>query len=472
MKLIFEKSVTGRRCNTLPILDVPLYDYDERNDLSLPEISEVDLVRHYIGLSKRAYGVDNGFYPLGSCTMKYNPKLNEDIAALDGLINIHPLQPANTIQGALKIIYDLNKSLAEIAGMDGASLQPAAGAQGEYSGLMVIREYLHSIGETQRNKIIIPDAAHGTNPASATSCGFEIVNVPSNTDKMVDIEALKSVVGEDTAALMLTNPNTLGIFDTGIEQIVEIVHNAGGLLYYDGANLNAIMGIVRPGDMGFDVMHYNIHKTLSTPHGGGGPGSGPIAVKSKLIPFLPNPTVIKKDNKYEFAYSDKSVGKIKAFYGNFNVYVKALAYILTLGRDGLKKTSEIATLNANYMLRSLEDVISNDYPMPCMHEFVISYEQLKKDTGVTSLDMAKALIDNGIHPPTIYFPLIVHEAAMFEPTETESKETLDNAINVLKDLYNLAYTDPVSLKSTPQKAFIKRPDDVLAARNPKLIYKE
>lgn len=471
MKMLFEKSMTGRRCATLPALDVPMYDIGS-NKLNLPEIAEIDLVRHYTELSRRAYGVDNGFYPLGSCTMKYNPKINEDVAALGGFNNIHPLQPEHTVQGALKLMYDLGGALAEISGMDAISLQPAAGAQGEYAGLLVIREYLNRKGETKRNKIIVPDSAHGTNPATASICGFEIINVKSNSDNLVDIQALKAVVGDDTAALMLTNPNTLGLFDTGIEQIVEVIHGAGGLLYYDGANLNAIMGMARPGDMGFDVLHFNLHKTFATPHGGGGPGAGPIGCKKELSPYLPSPTVKKNGNKYSLCYNSESIGKVKAFYGNFNVCVKAMAYIMTLGGEGLKRASETAVLNANYMMRSLQNVVPNDYSGPCMHEFVISYEKLKEDTGVTSLDMAKALIDNGIHPPTIYFPLIVHEAAMFEPTETESKETIDKAVEVIKELYNTAYTNPEILKSAPNKAIIKRPDDVGAARNPILVYKD
>lgn len=472
MKLIFEKSVKGRRCAALPKSDVPEYDLNQRNALDLPEISEVDLVRHYTGLSRLAFGVDNGFYPLGSCTMKYNPKVNEDVAALEGLNNIHPLQPEDTVQGALEIMYTLSEALKEISGMDAVSLQPAAGAQGEYSGLMVIREYLINKGETKRNKVIVPDSAHGTNPASASMAGFEIINIPSDSNKMVDLEALKAAVGEDTAALMLTNPNTVGIFDTNISEIVDIVHGAGGLLYYDGANLNAIMGISRPGDMGFDVLHFNLHKTFSTPHGGGGPGAGPIGCKSEFAPFLPNPTVVKEGNRFTFKDSAMSVGKIKSYYGNFNVLVKALAYILTLGREGLKRASEIAVLNANYMLRSLEDTIPNDYKAPCMHEFVLSFDKLKRETGVSSLDMAKALIDRGIHPPTIYFPLIVHEAAMFEPTETESVETIDQAVQAVKDLYKTAYTNPDIIKSAPSKAAIGRPDDVQAARFPKLIYRK
>lgn len=470
MKLIFEKSRAQRRCSTLPKLDVPQYEVGNKQDTKLPEISEIDLVRHYTALSRRSYGVDNGFYPLGSCTMKYNPKLNEDIANLKGFNNIHPLQPEDTAQGTLQVMFMLEEALAEISGMDAISLQPAAGAQGEHAGLLVIREYLLAKGETKRNKIIVPDSAHGTNPASASLSGFEIINVPSNKDNLVDIDALKEVVGEDTAALMLTNPNTLGLFESQIKDIVEIVHQAGGMLYYDGANLNAIMGITRPGDMGFDVLHFNLHKTFSTPHGGGGPGAGPIGVKKALKPFLPNPVIIKDSNKYKFQYSKESIGKVKAFYGNFNVCLKALVYIRTLGRDGLKKASEIAVLNANYMMRKLEDIIPNIYKGPCMHEFVLSFEQLKNDTKVSCLDMAKAMIDFGIHPPTVYFPLIIHEAAMYEPTETESKETLDEAVDILKSLYKTAYSNPDIIRAAPNNAIVKRPDDVLAARNPRLIY--
>lgn len=474
MKLIFEKSVNGRNAVSLPKLDVEEYKLGSTKKIDLPEIAEIDLVRHYTNLSRNAFGVDNGFYPLGSCTMKYNPKVNEDIANLEGFTKIHPLQPIETAQGCLRAMYETQEILGEIAGMQAVSLQPSAGAHGEYSALLTIKEYFKAKGETQRDKIIVPDSAHGTNPASATACGFEIINIPSNEKNLVDLEALKSVVGEDTAGLMLTNPNTLGLFEEEILEIVEIVHNAGGKLYYDGANLNAIMGVVRPGDMGFDIMHYNVHKTLSTPHGGGGPGAGPIACKKDLKEFLPKPLINKDENgKYYFYNSENSLGKVKSFYGNFLVLLKSLAYTLTLGAEGVTKSAQVATLNANYMLRNLEDKVESMYKdVPCMHEFVLSFEKIKKETGVAVLDIAKGMIDNNLHPPTIYFPLIVHEAGMFEPTETESVETLDNSIKVIKELIDIAYKDADYLHNCPHNAVIKRPDEVKAARDTKLIYKK
>ncbi len=472
MQLLFEKSVAGRRCATLPNSTIPVYTPDKKycRDavLNLPETAEIDLVRHYTALSRRAYGVDNGFYPLGSCTMKYNPKVNEDVAALPGFTGMHPRQPEHTAQGALRVMKLLSDSLAEITGMDAVTLQPAAGAHGEYTGLMLIRAYHLSRGDWKRTKVIVPDSAHGTNPATATMAGMQTVNIPSREDNSVDLDALRAAVGEDTAALMLTNPTTLGLFEKNIMEIAEIVHEAGGLLYYDGANLNAVMGIVRPGDTGFDVVHLNLHKTFSTPHGGGGPGAGPVGCKAALAPFLPGPVVSEKpDGTLFFETPPATIGKVKAFYGNFGVYLRALTYILTLGRDGLKDASENAVLNANYMMKSLEDLFPVVCPGGvCMHEFVMSLANLKKETGVSAMDVAKSLIDHGIHPPTMYFPLTVPEALMFEPTETESRETLDNAIRVMRMLHAQAYTDPDTLHAAPQHAQIGRPDDVKAARAP------
>lgn len=472
MELIFEKSRKGKRCVTIRPLRVPTYAFKNkycRSELNLPEVAEVDVARHYTELSRRAFGVDNGFYPLGSCTMKYNPKINEEVAALPGFANVHPLQSAESVQGSLKAMSLLSEMLCSITGMDAITLQPAAGAHGEYTGLLLIDAYHRARKDFKRNKVIVPDSAHGTNPASAVMAGFEIINVPSNEEKGVDIEALRSVVGEDTAALMLTNPTTLGLFEKNIREISEIVHKAGGLLYYDGANLNAVMGIVRPGDMGFDVVHLNLHKTFSTPHGGGGPGSGPVGCKKDLIKFLPKPVVVNGKNGYEFDYDlPSSIGKVNAFYGNFGVYIKALTYILTLGGDGIREAAQHAVLNANYLKANLKDLYPTEEGRYCMHEFVVSLEKMKEEHGISAMDIAKSMIDRGIHPPTMYFPLIVHEALMFEPTETESKETLDNCIKVLREIYQQALDDPDYLKSAPHNTVIGRPDEVLAARQPKL----
>lgn len=470
MKTIFEHSKEGRRAATIRGLEVEKCELPSkylRQDLPLPSLSEVDVVRHFTALSKRAFSVDDGFYPLGSCTMKYNPKLDGEASDLEGFTKIHPLQPIDTMQGSLAVLHTLSGVLCEITGMDAMSLQPLAGAHGEYTGLIVIDAYLKSKGE-RRNKILIPDSAHGTNPASAAFAGFEVVSIRSDENKGVDLEHLKELVDDKTAALMLTNPTTLGLFEKNIEKVSKIVHDAGGLMYYDGANLNAVMGIVRPGDMGFDVVHLNLHKTFAAPHGGGGPGSGPVGCKSQLSAFLPNPQIEKIDGRYELVSSLDSVGKVSSFYGNFSVIVKALSYVLTLGGNGLKEASENAVLNANYMKSKLEDLYDAEKGRYCMHEFVLSCEKIKHETGVGALDIAKSLIDLKMHPPTMYFPLIVHEALMFEPTETESKETLDNAIEAMRGLFRLAYEDASKLKAAPQKAAIKRPDEVMAARNPVL----
>ncbi len=477
-KLIFEKSKKDRVCQQIEQSDVP-YNFDlpyellRQKDASLPEIAQIDLVRHYTNLSRRTYGVDTGFYPLGSCTMKYNPKLNEDVAQLHGFSAMHPLQNENTVQGCLEVMYNLAEDLCEICGMDAFTLQGAAGAQGEWAGLQLIRAYHENRKDYNRLTVLVPDAAHGTNPASAAMTGYNVVNVPSDAKGMVDVEALKSLANETTAALMLTNPNTLGIFDTNIKEIADIVHNAGGLLYYDGANLNAIMGISRPGDMGFDVVHLNLHKTFSTPHGGGGPGSGPVGCKAILKEFLPQPSVKLFEGKYSFDCTSKnSIGKIKAFYGNFLVYLKAYTYIKCLGKEDLKQASLNAVLNANYMLDALKEYSDLKYTSPCMHEFVLSLESLKKQYDVSALDVAKALIEYGIHPPTMYFPLIVHEALMLEPTETESKETLDMAIDALKQIFETAKTQGEKLHEMPISTPVRRLDEVLAARKPIVRYED
>lgn len=471
MELIFEKSSKGTGCTLLPKCDVDVYevkDKDKRQlELKLPELSENDLSRHYTELANNTHGVNNGFYPLGSCTMKYNPKINEDMAKLPGFTNIHPLQPEDTMKGCIQVMELTKKYLCEITGMDDMTLQPAAGAHGEFTGLLLIKAYHESRGDFKRKKIIVPDSAHGTNPASAVMAGFTVVSIPSGEDGLVDLEKLKEVVGDDTAGLMLTNPNTLGLFDKNILEITRIIHEAGGLAYYDGANLNAIMGIARPGDMGFDVIHTNLHKTFSAPHGGGGPGSGPVGCKKELSKFLPNPS-INKDGKFE--YKPESIGQVKSFYGNFLVIVKALTYIVSLGKEGISNASKNAVLNANYMMASLSDLYTMAYKETCMHEFVMSLESLKKETGISAMDIAKGLLDRHIHPPTMYFPLIVNEALMIEPTETESKKTLDNAIEVLRDLYNTAKSNPEKLHEAPVKTVVRRPDEVKAARNPILKY--
>lgn len=468
-KLIFERSVEGRRCYTLTECDLPKVNFKERRKekAQLPQIAEIDMVRHFTGLSRKAYGVDNGFYPLGSCTMKYNPRLNEQMASLKGFTDIHPLQPQNTVKGFTAALGELSDSLCEITGMDAMTLQPAAGAHGELTGLLLIKAYHKNRKDTKRNTILVPESAHGTNPASANMCGYNVVSVPSNEEGGVDIDALKGLVDDTTAGLMLTNPSTLGLFEKNISQITEMVHKAGGLVYYDGANLNAIMGIARPGDMGFDVIHLNLHKTFGTPHGGGGPGSGPVGCKKELACFLPVPLFGKSK---AFADKKKSLGKVKSFYGNILVALKGYAYIETLGGDGLKDASEMAVLNANYMRVKLCKAYDIAYDRICMHEFVLTMSKVKEETGIAAMDISKSLLDYGIHPPTMYFPLNVHEALMIEPTETESKETLDEAIEVFLEILAKAKTDPDSLHNAPSSTVIGRVDEVRAARNPILKY--
>lgn len=474
MKLLFEKSVPGRGQSVLPKLDVPVCavkeDLQRKIALRLPQISEIDLSRHYRALEKRAYGVCDGFYPLGSCTMKYNPKINEQLASLEGFQGVHPLQGAEWSQGCMELYARAEACLKEITGMDAVTFQPAAGAHGEFLGLLLIKAYHLDRGDLKRNKILVPDAAHGTNPASATMAGMQVVSIPSTVNGRVDLEKLQAAVGEDTAGLMLTNPNTLGIFDENIQEITRIVHEAGGLNYYDGANLNAVMGVARPGDMGFDVVHLNLHKTFSTPHGGGGPGSGAVGAKAILKDFLPLYQVEQAEGQYHFASPAKSVGSVKAFYGNFLVVVKAFAYMLSLGGEGIREAAEGAVLNANYLMHRLMPEYTVAQPGICMHEFVLTLEKLKQETGVSALDVSKAMIDRGIHPPTMYFPMIVHEALMLEPTETESRETLDSCAEAMLAIAREAKENPEALHAAPITTPVRRLDEVGAARNPTLKY--
>ncbi|WP_368503839.1 aminomethyl-transferring glycine dehydrogenase subunit GcvPB [Alkalihalophilus sp. As8PL] len=478
--LIFELSKEGRIGHSLPDLDIPVEpledllpdEYIRKEEAELPEVSELQIMRHYTALSKRNHGVDSGFYPLGSCTMKYNPKINENVARYEGLAYVHPYQPEEQVQGSLELLYDLQTSLAAITGMDEVTLQPAAGAHGEWTGLMMIRAFHEANGGTQRTKVIVPDSAHGTNPASATVAGFDSITVRTNEEGLVDLDHLREVVGPDTAALMLTNPNTLGLFESYIEEMASIIHEAGGKLYYDGANSNAILGIARPGDMGFDVVHLNLHKTFTGPHGGGGPGSGPVGVKKDLIPFLPKPVLIKADEGFRFDYErPHSIGRVKPYYGNYGINVRAYTYIRTMGPLGLRQVSEYAVLNANYMMRRLEPHFDLPYPQHCKHEFVISGRRQKK-LGVRTLDMAKRLLDFGYHPPTIYFPLNVEECMMIEPTETESKETLDEFIDAMIQIAKEAEETPEVVQEAPHHTVISRLDETTAARKPILRYQK
>ncbi len=468
MKLIFERSRPGRGNDLLPSLDVPAAPLPEKywrkTVPRLPELGESDLSRHYQALARRAFGVCDGFYPLGSCTMKYNPKLGEEAAALPGFTGLHPLQPAHTVQGAQAVLARAEHLLCEITGMDAVTLQPAAGAHGEFLGLLLIKAYHHSRGDTGRTVILVPDSAHGTNPASAAMAGFTVKNIPSTPEGLVDLEALRAACGPDTAGLMLTNPNTVGLFEKDILALTALVHAAGGLVYYDGANLNAIMGVARPGDMGFDVCHLNLHKTFATPHGGGGPGSGPVGCKAFLAPFLPGSALCRNGGEH-------SIGQVRAFHANFLVAVKALAYLLRLGNTGVAEAAHTAVLNANYLKRKLEKAgYTAAFPGLCMHEFVLTLEELKKETGVSALDVAKSMLDAGIHPPTMYFPLIVHEALMFEPTETESPETLDEAAAVLAEILRRAKEEPEALHAAPASTPVGRPDETAAARRPVVRY--
>ncbi len=479
-KLIFEKGAPGRRAAALPAMDIPERpvahlipsDLLRAEPAALPEVSEIEVVRHYTHLSQRNFGVDTGFYPLGSCTMKYNPKVNEEMAALPGFARLHPLEHESMTQGALQLLFELERALAEIAGMARVTLQPAAGAHGEITGLMIIKAYHEHRGEGHRDKVLIPDGAHGTNPASATLANYTTITLPSDQRGGVDVAAFEQVLaehGHEVAALMMTNPNTLGVFDENIVQIARMVHDAGGQLYYDGANANAILGITRPGDMGFDVVHLNLHKTCSTPHGGGGPGAGPIGVAPHLVPFLPGPLPAR--NKQGLYYWEDagplSIGRVRANWGNFLVLVRAYTYIRSNGPDGLRRVSESAVLNANYVMRALQDEYELPYDRECMHEFVLSADR-QKALGVSAMDIAKRLLDFGMHPPTTYFPLIVHEALMVEPTETETRETLDEFIAVMRQIAREAAEQPALILEAPHETVVGRLDQTLAARKPNL----
>ncbi len=471
MKTIFEKSngidginLTDEKEN-LNFLDKDLL---RTSDTELPQMSELEVMRHYKELSDLNFCIEKGFYPLGSCTMKYNPKVNEFLSTLEGF-NIHPNTSDKNAQGALKLMYDLQTALLKITGMDAITLKPSAGAHGEMTGMMIIKKYFDSIGE-KRTKVIIPDSAHGTNPASAKMAGFDIVEIKSNEKGQVDIDSLKAVLNEDVAAIMMTNPNTLGIFEERVEEISKLMHDNGSLLYYDGANFNAIMGYTNPKLMGFDVVHLNLHKTFSTPHGGGGPGAGPVAVVEKLKDFLPTPTIEFDGNKYFRNYNVKnSIGSIKDFYGNFSVFVRAYAYILMLGQN-LKHASENAVLNANYLKEKLKKYYDLPYDEPCMHEFVLSGEKQKQESGVSTLHIAKALMDGNTHPPTVYFPLIVHEAIMIEPTESEQKEKLDEFVDTMIEIAKMAKNNPEEILSAPHTTPVKKIDEVTAARHPDLKF--
>ena len=473
MKLIFEQGAEGHCLHLLPACDVPEYQLSAERTapLHLPHVSENELTRHYTARCRQIHGVNDGFYPLGSCTMKYNPKIDEEMASLPGFTQLHPLQPEETAQVALEALHILGTELGEVFGMDAVTFQPAAGAHGEFTGVLLIKAYHTDRGDTARTKIIVPDSAHGTNPATAAMCGYQVVNIASNDKGGVDLDALRAAVGPDTAGLMLTNPNTVGLFDPNILEITKIVHNAGGLCYYDGANLNAVMGVVRPGDMGFDCIHSNLHKTFATPHGGGGPGAGAVGCKAFLRKYMPGPLVVEQSGKFGFEYPEKSIGRVKLFYGNFTVCVKALTYVCTLGKEGISEAAKNAVLNANYMMACLKEKFDMAYDGPCMHEFVMSLTRLHHETGVSALDIAKGMLDFDLHPPTMYFPLIVHEALMVEPCETESKQLMDEVCGIYCRLYDMAYTDPGALHTAPHTTPVRRLDEVGAARNPVLRYR-
>lgn len=474
-KLIFEISKEGRKGYSLP--DFGIDEYPLPNELKreskaiLPEVSELEAVRHYTNVSFKNFGVEKGFYPLGSCTMKYNPKINEDMSSISEF-NLHPYQPEESIQGILEVYYETQRILSELSGLDTFTLNPYAGAHGELVGLMIMKRYHEDNNDTKRTKVLVPDSAHGTNPASATVAGFTSVEIKSNEDGTVNIEDLKANLNDEIAGIMLTNPNTVGIFEKDICEIAKLVHEAGGLLYYDGANFNPILGVARPGDMGFDIMHINIHKTFSTPHGGGGPGSGPVGVKKHLVKYLPKPVVKKRDNKFYIEKDNKStLGQVSHFYGNIGVILKAYSYLLTIGKENFQDIGKLSVLNANYIKESLKD----DYELPikgiCKHEFV--FDGLKdKSTGVRTLDVAKRLLDYDVHPPTIYFPLVVKEALMIEPPETESKETIDNFISIMKTVSKEAKETPELVKGAPYNTVVKRLDEAKAARNPIVKYRD
>jgi glycine dehydrogenase subunit 2 len=469
--LIHELSKPGRRGVRFPDADVPVTEIPgnlTRAKLDWPEVSEIDVIRHYTRVSQKNHAIDINMYPLGSCTMKYNPKINEAVARYPGFAAIHPYQPAASVQGALELMYELQEELAEISGFAAVALQPAAGAHGELSGVLIARAYHLERGETERTKILVPDSAHGTNPATAAMVGFQVVTIPSDDRGNVDVEFIRKMAGPDTAAMMITNPNTLGLWDEHFREAVEIVKSAGGLVYNDGANFNAILGMARPGDLGIDVMHFNLHKTFSTPHGGGGPGSGPIGVREGLERFLPGPVVEKttgdKGPAYSWHMPESTIGRLHGFNGNFGMHVRAYTYIRMHGAEGLRRVSEDAVLNANYLLARLKDAYDLPYDRTCMHEFVLSGNRQKKN-GVRTLDIAKRLLDFGVHPPTTYFPLIVSEALMVEPTETESKESVDYFASAMLQIASEAENDPDYVKGAPYNTEYKRLDDVAANRN-------
>lgn len=470
MKSIYEISKKDHKTFKLPLCDIS-YELDDKYkrklENNLPEISEVELVRHYTALSKETYSVDDGFYPLGSCTMKYNPKVNELVAALEGFRDIHPLQDEEDVKGALKIFKLAKEYTCEITGMDDATFLPSAGAHGEFTSIMLIKKYHLDRKDYKRTKIIVPDSSHGTNPASASMNGFDVITIKSDENGLVSVEELKKVLNDEVAGIMLTNPNTLGLYEENIVEVTRLVHEAGGLCYYDGANLNAIMSVSRPGEMGFDCLHLNLHKTFSTPHGGGGPGAGAVCCKDILSKYLPNPYI---SDDLKISYRDSSIGHVKDFYGNFLVVVRAVTYMLSLGRDGFKDASQNAVLNANYLMNKLKPYYDIAYDKTCMHEFVLDLSRFKKETGFSALDVAKRCIDYGIHPPTMYFPLIVHEALMIEPTETESKETLDRVADIFINIYHEAYDHSVDLSKAPFTTNYGRMDETNAARHPILKY--
>ena len=478
-KLIFDLSKEGRKGYSLPsrkwgavLADLPA-GLVRAEEPALPQVSELDVVRHYTNLSQMNFGVDSGFYPLGSCTMKYNPKINEEIAAHPGFAGVHPLRPDETVQGSLSVYEKLAKALSSITGMAEFTLNPFAGAHGELTGLMIIRQYHMARGDEKRTRVIVPDSAHGTNPASAAVCGLEIVQVKSKENGLVDVEDLKPLLDDTIAGIMMTNPNTLGLFEKDIKEIAALVHECGGLLYYDGANMNPLVGMVRPGDMGFDVLHLNLHKTFSTPHGGGGPGAGPVGVAAHLVPFLPVPKVVRgEDGLLHVVGADaEACGRVSGFMGNFGVLLRAFTYILMLGKENVKMVGSLAVLGANYIKESLKDCFELPIESVCKHEFV--FDGLKdKSTGVTTLDVAKRLLDYGFHAPTIYFPLLFHQAIMIEPTETESKETLDGFIEIMRHIAAEALSDPDSLKTAPHTTPVRRLDETTAARQPVLRYRD
>ena len=474
MELIFEKSRPGRRAGRVPTHDLPVPDVPDelrrREPPRLPEVPENEIVRHFTALADRNFGIDTGFYPLGSCTMKYNPRVNERVVGLPGFRDLHPLQEDEGAQGALELMWELQQILAEVAGLPAVTLQPAAGSQGELTGLMLMRAAFADRGEPGRNVIITADTAHGTNPASVTMAGFELEKVATTDRGNLDLDDLRAKVDDRTAGLMLTNPSTLGLFDEGIQQVAEIFHSRGALLYYDGANLNAVVGRSRPGDMGFDIVHYNLHKTFSQPHGGGGPGGGPVAVRAEIEPFLPAPSVVRDGDAFRLDHDrPKSIGRVRGFAGPFGVFVRSYAFMRAYG-PALQDMSEVAVLNANYLLAQLRDVYDLPYDRLCMHEFVLSARPLKREHGVTALDVAKRLMDHDIHPPTIYFPLVVPEALMIEPTETETKERLDEFVDAMRSIAEEAVNDPDVLKSAPLTRPVRRLDEVKAAKHPVVRY--